>query len=419
LSTELDIVIVGGGAAGAGAARALSGSGHSVRLLEASATLGGRAWTQVLRGFSLDLGAGWLHSADRSACVGIAQALGMEIDRTPAAWGVQFRDLGFTAPEQSAARRAYGDWVRALAEVAGARDRAADALPPVGEWNPYVRTIAGFISGAELERLSATDYLVYDEHSTDANWRVREGYGSLVARSFPADVALSLATPVRTLELGSDRVGVITAAGTLRARAVILTVSTTVLANGPIELPAAMAPWREAAQRLPLGHTEKLFLEITGEGPFAPDTQVLGDPRAPRTGSYYLRPFGLPVIECFLSAAGATVLEQGSPAGFAFAIDQLCGLFGEGVRRLLRPLAASDWRGTVHIGGAYSYALPGQASARRELARPFAGRVFFAGEATSIGDFSTVHGAHDSGVRAAQEALSALSGTKSTANAPS
>ena len=61
-----------------------------------------------------------------------------------------------------------------------------------------------------------------------------------------------------------------------------------------------------------------------------------------------------------------------------------------------------------HIGGAYSYALPGCASARRALARPFEDRLFFAGEATSAGDFSTVHGAHDSGVRAATEAIAAL-----------
>jgi monoamine oxidase len=39
------------------------------------------------------------------------------------------------------------------------------------------------------------------------------------------------------------------------------------------------------------------------------------------------------------------------------------------------------------------------------LALPFDQRVFFAGEATCPGDFSTVHGAHDSGVRAADEVI--------------
>ena len=74
----------------------------------------------------------------------------------------------------------------------------------------------------------------------------------------------------------------------------------------------------------------------------------------------------------------------------------------------LRPLVASEWSQMKRIGGGYSYALPGHASARQALARPFDNRVFFAGEATSAGDFSTAHGAHDSGVRAADEALATL-----------
>jgi monoamine oxidase len=61
-----------------------------------------------------------------------------------------------------------------------------------------------------------------------------------------------------------------------------------------------------------------------------------------------------------------------------------------------------------HIGGAYSYALPGHAAARKALARPFEQRVFFAGEATSAGDFSTAHGAHDSGARAAEEVIASF-----------
>jgi monoamine oxidase len=42
------------------------------------------------------------------------------------------------------------------------------------------------------------------------------------------------------------------------------------------------------------------------------------------------------------------------------------------------------------------------------LARPFEQRLFFAGEATQVHDYSTAHGAHDSGVRAAAEAIAAL-----------
>jgi monoamine oxidase len=93
---------------------------------------------------------------------------------------------------------------------------------------------------------------------------------------------------------------------------------------------------------------------------------------------------------------------------FGQAIDELAGLFGNDVRRLLQPLIVSQWAGDPYVGGGYSCALPGHAGARALLARPYEDRIFFAGEATNATDFTTAHGAHDSGVRAAGEAIAAL-----------
>ena len=110
-------------------------------------------------------------------------------------------------------------------------DRAADALAPNGEWNNYIRTIVGFISGGNLDQLSVADYLAYDEASSDNNWRTPTGLGSLVARSFPAKVELRLATSADSIALESKGVTVRTPAGDIRARAALLTVSTAVLAG--------------------------------------------------------------------------------------------------------------------------------------------------------------------------------------------
>jgi monoamine oxidase len=409
MNPDYDVVIVGGGAAGIAAARELAASHLSVLLLEAQSRLGGRAWTQETAGLDLDLGCGWLHSAEKNSLVAIADAAGMPLDRSKAAWGVQFRDLGFPPSDQAAARAAYDRWSKELDRISRTSDRAADALDPGGEWNAYLQTIAGFISGAELERLSATDYLAYDEASTESNWRSPAGLGALVAGCLPERVALRLATPVKSLELHADSVAVVTSKGTLRARAVILGVSTAVLAGGRLELPRELEPWREAARLLPLGRNEKLFLEIVGPAPFERETQVLGNPRDARTGSYYIRPLDMPVIECFLGGPSAQILEeQGAAAAFAFALEQLGALFGADVRRSLRPLAASNWGRSACIGGAYSYALPGHAGARQRLAKSFDGRVFFSGEATCRAEFSTAHGAFDSGTRAAREVLATL-----------
>ena len=69
MSADIDVVIVGGGAAGIGAARRLAKSGRSALLLEASSRLGGRGWTHEVSGLPLDLGCGWLHSADHNPLV--------------------------------------------------------------------------------------------------------------------------------------------------------------------------------------------------------------------------------------------------------------------------------------------------------------------------------------------------------------
>jgi len=409
LNTDVDVAIVGGGAAGVGAARRLAQSNYSAVLLEAGPRLGGRAWTHDIEGLKLDLGCGWFHSAERNAWIGIAEAAGVHVDRSPPQWGNQYRDLGFSKAERLIAGDAFAAWMHRLEHSPPASDRAADALDPASEWNDYIRSIVGFISGASPDRLSIADYLAYDEASSDNNWRLPSGYGALVAGSFPSQVALQLSTPVDSIALRDGGVTLATSAGPVRARAAVLTVSTAVLAGDTLKLPAEIAPWREAASRLPLGRNEKLFLQITGDSPFEPETQLLGDPREPRTASYYIRPLGSRVIECFFGGEGARFVEEsGHAAAFDFALGQLSALFGAGIRGALRPLTGSRWSQEKRIGGAYSYALPGHAAARTALARPFDDRLFFAGEATSTSDFSTAHGAHDSGVRAAGEAIAAL-----------
>ena len=62
----------------------------------------------------------------------------------------------------------------------------------------------------------------------------------------------------------------------------------------------------------------------------------------------------------------------------------------------------------MHVGGLQLRPSGKGGSAGSRLARPFDGRLFFAGEATHRHDFSTAHGAYQSGVRAADEVIAAL-----------
>ncbi|SOB87717.1 monoamine oxidase [Sphingomonas guangdongensis] len=406
--THVDVAIIGAGAAGVGAARTLAASGQSILLIEASDRVGGRAHTVTLDGHPHDMGCGWLHSAERNPWVAVAEAAGHAIDRSPNSWGEQYRDLGFAPADQAAAGQAYDAFEQRLRSAPFASDRAADALEPGGVWNGFIDALSGYINGANLSALSVRDYLAYDDAASEVNWRLPGGYGTLVAGSLPP-VPLVLACPVTALDLSGGTVRLDTPRGTIEAARVIVTVSTTVLASDAIRWPAALDQHRHAAAMLPLGLADKLFLALDEPDDIAADKHLLGNPRSANTGSYYLRPFGRPVIECFYGGCSAEALErEGLNGAAAFAIDELVALLGSAMRPRLRLIAGSAWARTTYVGGSYSHALPGQHDARDMLARPLDDRLFFAGEACSTADFSTAHGALATGIAAAEAALASF-----------
>ncbi len=408
MTQEYDVAVVGAGAAGLSAARRIVAAGRSAIVIEASQRVGGRAWTQTIEGMPLDLGCGWLHSAERNPLVDVAAAHGLTVDRAPSAWGAQYRELGFPAAEQRAAGAAWDALQRRWETDPPASDRAADSLEQGGRWNAYVDSLSGYINGTGLRNLSVADYLAYDSAASETNWRVREGYGTLIATQLRC-TTLTLATPVTAIDFSGAKVRLATRHGTIIAAAAILALPTAVLASDRIAFTPAIDEHRHAAARLPLGLADKIFLRLGDGHGLEPDTHLLGNPHSSCTGSYYLMPFGRPVIECFLAGNCAEELERAGLAGaFAFVADELAALLGSDFRRKLRLLIGSAWRNADDIGGSYSHALPGQAPSRAVLARPVDGRLFFAGEATDPTDFSTAHGAWQSGLRAAAEALEVL-----------
>jgi monoamine oxidase len=405
VTINYDVAVIGAGAAGIAAARSLTDAGRSVIILEASNRVGGRAWTVDLSGMSLDMGCGWLHSAERNPLVAIGREAGFTIERGPTAWQNQWRDLGFSPDERAAAVSAWEALEERLRANPPASDRASDALEPNGEWNAYCQSLSGYLNGAPLERLSAADFLAYDNAATAANWRVLEGYGSLIGAAVP-DVTLRLSTPVRRVALMGQGVRLETDRGPVMAGTAIVTVSTNVLARGTIAFDPEVDDHLHAAAQLPLGLADKLFIGLHGNHGLEAETHLLGDARNDETGSYYIRPLGRPVIEGFFGGKGAFVIESaGLLEAFTFALDQLSSLLGNDIRRHLRPLAASSWCHADWVRGSYSHALPGHAGARSVLARPVGERLFFAGEATHQSDFSTAHGAWESGRRAAGEVI--------------
>src|SRR5262245_54285285 len=227
---ETEVVVVGGGAAGIAAARRLGAAGVGCLLIEARPRLGGRAWTAAGGEFPLDLGCGWLHSADRNPWARIAQAQGRTIDKTPPPWSRRSLPIGFPLAEQDAYFRALGRFYDRLAALGeNEPDRAAAALLAAGcRWNELINAVGTYISGAELDRVSARDLDRYDD--SGVNWRVVEGYGTVIA-THGAAAQTVLGCPVRTIDRSGRRLRVETADGTIMAGAAIIAVPSAILAE--------------------------------------------------------------------------------------------------------------------------------------------------------------------------------------------
>ncbi|ANW05096.1 flavin monoamine oxidase family protein [Bradyrhizobium icense] len=409
---EIDVAIIGAGAAGLGAANALKNSGLSVLVLEARDRLGGRAHTIMASpDVTFDVGCGWLHSADENSFVKIAEQLGFEINRSLPPWRERAHGKAFPQAERD-------DFMRALnafydrAEVAAAeaekdgRDCAASLyLEPGNRWNPMIDAISTYVNGCELDQVSILDMDAYED--TDINWRIRRGYGALIA-AYGASCPVALDCAVTLIDHSGARVRIETSRGTLTAGKVIVTVPTSLIADEAIRFQPPLPQKVDAARGLPLGLADKVTLAVDEPEALPVEGNLRAATMRTEMGTYHIRPFGQPCIEGFFGGRFAQSLEDAGPGALAAAsIDEIVSILGNDFRRKLKPLAESRWAHDPFARGSYSHALPGHAGDREVLAAPVDGRLFFAGEATSPEFFSTAHGARDSGERAAVEVLAA------------
>jgi len=402
---EVEVCVVGAGAAGLAAARRLRAGGVDVLVLEARDRIGGRAHTIVRDGLPLDLGCEWLHSADANPWTRLAEKLEFEIDRTAPPWERPAVGGHHASTEQAAIVEALAAFDARVAEAAamGREGPASALLEPDGRWNVLLDAVSSWYSGAELDQVSVLDYAAYAD--SDVNWRVEQGYGALI-EAYGEGVPVRLETAVSLVDMSGPRLRLETGGGELFADQVIVAVPTTVIAEERLKIAPAPRAVIEACAGLPLGLANKVWLGLDEPDAFEPDSGLFGKAGTTETGSYHLSPFGRPQIEAFLGGRCARALEaEGPGAATDFVTGELADLFGSRMRRRLKPLAETGWFADGFSRGAYSHALPGQAGARAVLREPIEDRLLFAGEACSATAFSTAHGAYESGVAAAETVL--------------
>jgi monoamine oxidase len=120
-------------------------------------------------------------------------------------------------------------------------------------------------------------------------------------------------------------------------------------------------------------------------------------------------PVRTPVIVAWAAGPKAVALAGlKQPQIIDAALESLAALFGdvEAIRGELEGAWLHDWQSDPYARGAYSYVTVGGDKARKQLATPLAGTLFFAGEAADTeGEAGTVGGALQSGTRAAREVI--------------
>lgn len=422
MSGQHDVIVVGAGAAGLAAGARLHQAGVDVLVVEAASRTGGRAWTDTASfGVAWDRGCHWLHSASVNPLRQAADELGIRYmtRRNRQARATHLGARWADEVERVSIWQAIDGMFTAVHQAGDeGRDIAASAvIDTTTPWLRLTRHWLTLMAATEAERVSTLDYAAYSD--TVENYPVESGYGALVqavAHRAAPDLRVVTGCPVERVDWSGAGVSLSTARGTLTAQSVIIAVPTPIIARGALRFaPHLPAELMEAFAALPLGAAEKVVIhfdrDVFGLPPTSyVDTLDLRDP-ARHPINFTLNPFGAPMAIGQLAGDNAERLVAAGPQAMEdFALAALADAFGGDIRRHVTGVATTGWVADPLIGGAYSCALPGKAHMRARLRQSLADRIFFAGEAVSAHAYSTAHGAHLTGLAAADAAMARLKG---------
>jgi monoamine oxidase len=407
---DVDVIVIGAGAAGIAATRSLLASGRRVALLEARDRIGGRVWTEAWHGMAFDHGASFIHAEHLNPWTMIARRLRIATTIDP-----RRRLLFIGAREASDAELAAFLAARAQAQSqvleAGRSGRAisiAEAVQGSGPWSAQARVALGpWLLGVENDAADAADFAA----GVSGHDRLVDiGYGRLVG-AYARGLPVRLNSAVQRIDYRGRGVTVETAVGPLRGRLAIVTLPAGVLAGERVRFdPPLPLDKLRALEALPMGLLAKIGLCFDGDPFGLGDTFYLHRQTADaRAALYLMRPCGIGLTLAFVGGDLARELAPHGESAGEFALAPLLEIFGSGLKARLRGVRQTRWGADPFALGSYAVARPGGAAMRAVLARPLADRLLFAGEACAgDGWAGTVAGAHLSGRRAAREALALL-----------
>ena len=415
-SPAVDVVVIGAGAAGLAATRALRERGVSAVTVEASGRVGGRAHTDTrIFGFPYDMGAHWLQVAGGNPFVRYAREHGFTVYPAPDEETLYNGGRKASPEDYHAFLRAYS---RAIDAMSAAGRRGADVspatvVPDAGEWHDLVHFVIGpWEMGKDFDAFSCKDWWNSDR---GPDWFCKEGYGAVLAHG-ARDLEVRLSTRAKTIHWGGRGVSVETDRGTLRARACIVTVSTGVLAHGDIRfVPELPADKLESFHGIGMGtydHIALLFDENvlgTGADEYLMYNADSHGAHSPALMGLLTNVSGTGLTLADVGGDFALALEAaGSEAAIDFARSELRRIFGTRIDRHLLRAHFTRWGHNALTRGSYASAAPGACHLREVLREPVAERIWFAGEACSRREWATVAGAHKNGRQTARRVAAAL-----------
>lgn len=422
----VDTIVIGAGAAGIAAAKTLKNAGKNVLVLEARDRIGGRTWTdEAFADFPVELGAEFIHGGSVITHEFVKEAGLSEIplDRFgKLRWSDSDKAKSVTElPEHlqniiATLWQDYADLVKidftkdiSLAEYLKARGHSSEALQ-------IADVLLAQTCVASLYTLSCQDLQRDMENGDthDAESRIREGYKALF-KHLSQGLDIRLSSPIHRIEQTKSDVIITSNKENFQASTCLITVPITILQSGIIQFsPSLSFEKQRAIHALKMEAGTKLLYNFTE--PFWDEglTYMLHDDTAarwwtPGHGRPHDKQHSSSVIACYTTSSRARVLDALSEAAaLKIGLNQLSKLLGVSFERLEQHLVKSKrvaWAHDPYALGAYAHVPSGAAEARVDLAK-CEGKLFFAGEATAYHSTpQTVHGALDSGIRAAREVI--------------
>ncbi|MEZ4730127.1 MAG: FAD-dependent oxidoreductase [Caldilineaceae bacterium] len=429
----LNVIVIGAGMAGLVAARLLQDSGCHVTVVEARNRLGGRIWTDQRWGVPCDLGASWVHGADNNPLSNWCHTLGIELaitsdeTRFVLANG-QFQEEGQVQRRawrsQLYANRAIKRYsARLQRELAAGRTPTislADALAPLltsRRLRPIDRRVLAWrismaegVQGAPADQLDLREW--FPKETAMVNALPRGGYGQLIEDAAQG-LTIHLNQPVECIQYDEFGVKVVTAQQVYAGDVALVTVPLGIFKSGKFQFEPPLPPAKvQAMARIGYGGDgvlNKLLLRFPRV--FWPEARnrflaLLDEPtrRGLFTSWISLTPMvAEPILMSFAdgytgatydrTAADDEILKQ--------AMLTLQRMFGKPAPEPV-DFIFTRWLSDAWALGSYSYPIVGNSSQDRLIyAEPVADRLYFAGEATHLTHYGTVHAALESGEQAA------------------